>query len=300
MLKGSAVKHQGTGHDGVAAARCSELLIELADRLHAEVVRWQTDSSLKYACDDARPPLKEAIDRLLGATATAAAMAETAVGILAVPGQSRLPDSTADILQAANEHLVLAALESEILAATAEANLTEMARSSQRDELTGTPNRTMMLDHINYAIAMAQRHSKRVAVFFVDIDGFKLINDTYGHAMGDAVLQRVARQLESSVRASDAVGRHGGDEFLVVLAEVAHRRDVMTIAAKMLSALSKPDTTGSQMPLLSASIGISLYPDDGIDAASLISRADSAMYLAKKNGRNRFECCASRSDATLS
>jgi diguanylate cyclase (GGDEF)-like protein len=300
VLKGSAVKRKGTGHDGVAAAKCGELLIELADRLHAEVVRWQTDSSLKYAFDEARPPLKEAIDRLLGATAAAADMAKTGAGILAVPRQSRLPDSTADILQAANEHLVLAALQSEILAAAAEANLTEIARSSQRDELTGTHNRSMMLAHISYAIAMAQRHSKHVAVFFVDIDGFKSINDTYGHAMGDAVLQRVARRLESSVRASDAVSRHGGDEFLVVLAEVAHRRDVMAIAAKMLSALSKPDIPNSQMPLLSASIGISLYPDDGIDAASLISRADAAMYRAKKNGRNRFECYASRSDATLS
>jgi diguanylate cyclase (GGDEF)-like protein len=296
--KVSAAKPQATAPEQVAAARCSELLIEMVDRLHAEVVRWHTESPLKFAPDDARPQLKEAIDRLLGTAAAAADLAETAVGILAESG--RPPDSMAENLQAANEHLLVAALQAEIVAATAQANMAEMARSSQRDELTGTPNRSMMLDHINYAIAMAQRHSKHVAVFFVDIDGFKSINDTHGHAMGDAVLQRVARQLESSVRASDAVSRHGGDEFLVVLAEVAHRQDVAPIAAKMLAALSKPDLAGSPMPLLSASIGISLYPNDGIDAASLISRADSAMYRAKKNGRNRFECYASCSDATLS
>jgi diguanylate cyclase (GGDEF)-like protein len=273
-------------------ANCRALLTELACGLHTQVGRWQVDSPLKHATDEAPPPLKEAIDRLLEATAAAAIMADAAVDILAAAGTGHAPDSPLGDLVTANEHLVLAAIQADIHAATAEANLTEIQRRGRRDELTGTPNRAVMLDHINYAIAMAQRHAKRVAVFFVDIDAFKLINDTYGHAVGDAVLQHVARQLESAVRASDAVSRHGGDEFLVVLADVAHREDVTTIAAKILAALSRLDVSGAPLPPLSASIGISLYPDDGLDAATLIGRADSAMYVAKKNGRNRYECYA--------
>ena len=193
-----------------------------------------------------------------------------------------------DLLEA-NEQLVLAALQAETLATTAEQHLSELARSSQRDVLTNTPNRALMLDRLENALAMAHRHATHVAVLFVDIDHFKQINDTFGHAVGDEVLQQAARRFESVVRASDAVSRHGGDEFLVLLTEISQRSDAAAIAAKMMVALTESALTGTPMPPVSASIGISVYPEDGADAASLINRADGAMYCAKQSGRNRFE-----------
>ncbi len=205
-------------------------------------------------------------------------------------GEMRVAD-----LREANEHLMLAALHAETIAATAEHNLSELTRASQRDELTGTANRTLMLDRIESAIGMAQRHIAHVAVLFIDLDNFKQVNDTWGHAVGDEVLQRVARRLESVVRATDTVSRHGGDEFLVLLTEVSQRAypaaitATAAIAANMLLELAKPDPAAPQLPCPSVSIGIGLYPEDGADPASLISCADAAMYRAKQNGRNRFE-----------
>jgi diguanylate cyclase (GGDEF)-like protein len=218
----------------------------------------------------------------------AALKADAALRILAEHAADRTLPRAADLL-AANENLVLAALETQT-------KMQELTRSTQRDVLTDTPNRTLMLDRFKHAIAMAQRHAKQIAVFFVDLDDFKLINDTHGHAVGDLVLQRVARKLESAVRASDTVSRHGGDEFLVLLTEVSHRPDVTGIAAKLLSALAKPDLAADHMPPVSASVGISIYPNDGTDAAVLINRADAAMYRAKAGGRNRFECYVARLD----
>jgi len=271
-----------------AAARCSELLIEHADTLRAEVLKWQMESPHRRWLDNIPGPFKDAVDRLLGVALDAALKADAALRILA----EHAPDSAllhaADLL-AANENLVLAALQTQT-------QMQELARSSQRDVLTDTPNRTLMLDRFKYAIAMAKRHAKQIAVFFVDLDDFKLINDNHGHAVGDAVLQRVARQLESAVRASDTVSRHGGDEFLVLLTEVSHRPDVTAIAAKILSALAKPGLAGDHMPPISASVGISIYPNDGTDAAVLINRADAAMYRAKAAGPNRFECYVERLD----
>jgi diguanylate cyclase (GGDEF)-like protein len=195
---------------------------------------------------------------------------------------------SADLLEA-NEKLVMAALHAETAAATAEHNFDELVRSSQKDALTGTLNRAPLLDRLESAIAIAKRHKAHAAVLFIDLDHFKQINDTYGHLVGDAVLQQVARCLEGSVRASDAVSRHGGDEFVVLLTEVSQRADAAAIAGKILKALADLAFEGVQMPPLTASIGISLYPEDAADAAVLISRADAAMYRAKQNGRSRFE-----------
>jgi diguanylate cyclase (GGDEF)-like protein len=192
-------------------------------------------------------------------------------------------------LAEANEELVLAALHAETIAATALENLNELTWSSQRDVLTDTLNRPVMLDRITSAIAMAKRHNTHVAVLFVDLDNFKKINDGLGHAVGDDVLQRTARRLKSTVRASDAVSRHGGDEFLVLLTEISRRADAGAIASEILKALIEPPPGGVPMSLPTASIGISVFPEDGTDATSLISRADAAMYQAKQNGRNRCE-----------
>lgn len=192
-------------------------------------------------------------------------------------------------LREANERLVLAALHAESIAESAVSHLCEVARASQHDALTDTPNRALMFDRLENAIALAQRHQTRIAVLFLDLDEFKQINDTLGHAIGDAVVQLVARRLESVVRHSDTVSRHGGDEFLVLMAEINDPADAALIAKKILAALAAPSRIADHMISLSASIGIALYPADGDDAATLITRADAAMYACKEHGGGNFQ-----------
>lgn len=189
----------------------------------------------------------------------------------------------------ANEQLVVAALRAETIAETAADNLTEVTRRGQFDPLTETPNRLLMFDRMSSAIALAQRRGTRLAVLFVDLDHFKQINDTHGHATGDEALKLVVRRLQSVLRESDTVSRHGGDEFVVLLPEIGHASDAGISANKMLAALSAPSRLGEAVLELNASIGIATFPEDGGDAQSLIAAADAAMYSAKKRGRRRFE-----------
>jgi diguanylate cyclase (GGDEF)-like protein len=191
-------------------------------------------------------------------------------------------------LREANEQLILAALHAESVAENAVTHLDELAHSSQHDALTGTPNRALMLDRMENAIAFANRHETRIGVLFLDLDEFKQINDTLGHAVGDGVVQLVARRLEAEVRHSDTVSRHGGDEFLVLLAEIAQPSDAALVAEKILAALAVPTWVDNHLVSLSASIGIALFPDDGTDAATLISSADTAMYSCKRHGGSNF------------
>lgn len=187
----------------------------------------------------------------------------------------------------ANERLVKSALHARMLADTAREDLETLSRASQFDELTDTPNRSVMQDRIANAIAQARRHRKATALLFIDLDNFKVINDSLGHAAGDQVLQTVAATLSRSVRDSDTVSRFGGDEFLVLLAEVNEPRSVALVAAKILAALaSAPDAAA---PSVSASIGIALFPNDGSDPATLIKCADAAMYRAKRRGGGTFQ-----------
>src|SRR5580704_14614905 len=203
--------------------------------------------------------------------------------------QREFGGSKAAQLVEANEQLVLAAIQAETIAETATGHLDELARTSQRDALTDTPNRALMLDRLENAIALARRHVTRLAVLFLDLDQFKQINDTLGHAAGDEVLRLVARRIESVVRGSDTVSRHGGDEFLVLVGEVSRASDAGVIAAKILAVLTAPSRIGDHMLRLSASLGIATYPEDGEDAATLISRADAAMYRSKRRRLGGFE-----------
>lgn len=200
-------------------------------------------------------------------------------------------------LREANEQLVLAALNAETIAETAISDMDELARTSQRDLLTGLPNRILMLDRLEHAIDTALRHGTRLAVLFIDLDHFKPVNDTLGHAAGDEVLQIVAHRLEATVRGSDSVSRHGGDEFLVLLGDIAHTSDAARIAAKMLTALAANSPVDGHAVMLSASIGIAVYPQDGTDAEALISCADAAMYSAKESGGNTFALCSEMNTA---
>jgi len=192
----------------------------------------------------------------------------------------------------ANGALVLSTLHAEEAAESAVGELVELRSTVQRDVLTGTPNRALMLDRLEGAIALSRRRGARCALLFVDLDGFKQINDTLGHGVGDAVLCLVARRLESVIRDSDTVSRHGGDEFLVLLAEISHPADAALIATKMLQALGEPGEASNPglraLPAMSASVGIAIFPEDGQEARVLIAHADAAMYDAKKAGRGRF------------
>lgn len=194
---------------------------------------------------------------------------------------------TAQMLEA-NEELVVAALHAQSDADTAALALDEATHSAGHDPLTGLPNRVLLLDRLTQAIAVAKRHGTRLALLFLDIDNFKQINDRHGHAVGDEMLALVAKRLDASVRAADTVSRHGGDEFLILLSEVSQASDAVLIADKVIAALGKPSVVGELVLPLTVSIGISLYPDDGADAATLITCADAAMYRAKRHGKGSF------------
>lgn len=194
----------------------------------------------------------------------------------------------ANLLRDANENLVIAALQADSIAEHALSDLDELTRSSQHDPLTGTPNRSLMLDRLENAINLARRRSTRIAVLFLDLDNFKEINDSRGHAIGDEILKLVANRMAAVLRNSDAVSRHGGDEFLALLAEVSQASDAAMVAGKMLSAIAAPAPIGEFLVTISASIGIALYPEDGTDAATLIARADAAMYRIKRSGGGSF------------
>src|SRR5713101_1404144 len=165
----------------------------------------------------------------------------------------------------------------------------QMTHSAQHDLVTNLPNRMLLNDRISQAIALAHRQKRPLAVLFLDLDRFKYINDSLGHAAGDKLLQSVAKRLLAGVRGSDTVSRQGGDEFIVLLSEISHPEDAATSAKKILLSVSAPHSIGGQDLHIDGSIGISIYPEDGEDAETLIKNADTAMYHAKENGRNNFQ-----------
>lgn len=205
---------------------------------------------------------------------------QTRVDTLRAQEQSEVPHAKA--------HWVQSALDAQVSALAAVSRLDALAIAMQRDALTNTPNRALLLDRLQRAIALAQRRRSYTAVVFLDVDRFKCINDTLGHATGDAVLQMVACRLQAAVRDSDAVGRHGGDEFLVLLAEVSRQADAAQIAKKIIAEVAAPVVVCGHLLKVSVSAGIALYPDDANDAQSLITLADAAMYRSKRSGGGCF------------
>ena len=165
----------------------------------------------------------------------------------------------------------------------------EIVHSAEHDYLTGLPNRTLVNDRINQAILLSSRHGKKVAVLFLDLDGFKHINDSLGHATGDKLLQSIAKRLVDCVRGSDTVSRQGGDEFVVLLSEVEHAANAAITARRMLQAVSEAHSIDQHELHVTTSIGLSVYPDDGLDAETLVKNADTAMYQAKENGRQSYQ-----------
>ncbi|MBX9713143.1 MAG: EAL domain-containing protein [Pseudomonadaceae bacterium] len=175
----------------------------------------------------------------------------------------------------------------------AQATALKMAYLAQHDFLTNLPNRVLLNDRISQAIAVAERRRSHLGVLFLDLDNFKLINDSLGHSIGDRLLQSVAQRLTACVRRSDTVSRQGGDEFVVLLTEDNFAEDAALTAEKILTAMAQSHVLDGQQLLVTTSIGISTYPADGLNAETLIKHADSAMYQAKERGRNNYQFFAS-------
>lgn len=165
----------------------------------------------------------------------------------------------------------------------------QMAHLAQHDFLTSLPNRMLLTERFGHAIRLARRHRKQIGLLFLDLDHFKQINDTLGHAVGDRLLQSVANRLVECVRATDTVCRQGGDEFVILLAEIEQPQDAAHVALTLRDALARPHRIGEHVLHVSPSIGISIFPDDGTDVDSLMQRADTAMYHAKANGRDTYQ-----------
>lgn len=159
--------------------------------------------------------------------------------------------------------------------------------TAQYDVLTNLPNRTLFDDRLQVALAKAARDRERLALLYIDLDDFKPVNDTFGHAVGDQLLQQVAKRIQGCVRESDTVSRIGGDEFIVLLNTIQASRYALTVAENIRAVLNQAFTLQGHHVQISASIGIASYPDHGIDQKQLTRNADAAMYAAKNNGRNR-------------
>ncbi|MFW5731423.1 MAG: diguanylate cyclase domain-containing protein [Desulfonatronovibrionaceae bacterium] len=164
----------------------------------------------------------------------------------------------------------------------------QIKHMAMHDELTGLANRNLLQERLSRSIALADRYGKKLAILFLDLDGFKTINDSYGHNAGDMLLKEVARRIETSTRASDTVARYGGDEFVVVLPEIDDYHDAISVSRKISKELSRTYELGDHHCTLGVSIGISIYPDDGHDSASVLQLADRAMYRAKSQGNNNY------------
>jgi diguanylate cyclase (GGDEF)-like protein len=171
----------------------------------------------------------------------------------------------------------------------------ELEAVALHDALTGLPNRRLLIDRLTLAIAHARRNKQTMAVLFLDLDGFKQINDTLGHDVGDAVLQIIADRLVTTVRQVDTVARFGGDEFVIGLWNLSRDEGLARLMSKLLQVISQPCDIKDHSLSITASIGISLYPQHGEDWESLMKSADRALYEAKRLGKNKY-CMAVRTD----
>lgn len=165
----------------------------------------------------------------------------------------------------------------------------KLAYQAQHDSLTGLPNRILLSERLSQAIGLAKRHQHQVALMYLDLDAFKPINDSLGHGVGDRLLQSVANRLSKCVRDTDTICRQGGDEFVVLLSEIEKPQDAIRVAQKILSAISAPYRIGKHELRITTSIGLSFYPDHGINGCTLLNNADMAMYHAKNSGCNRYQ-----------
>lgn len=165
----------------------------------------------------------------------------------------------------------------------------EIQQLAYYDTLTGLPNRTLLKDRLQQLLAQAHRHGDQIGVIFIDLDRFKGVNDSQGHAIGDELLKVIASRLLKSVRSTDTVARLGGDEFVIVISEINHDRDITQVARKIMQSLQAPFELEGKEIFSTASMGIAMFPLDGDNVGSLLRNADTAMYAAKEYGRNNYQ-----------
>ncbi|MGR8998970.1 MAG: putative bifunctional diguanylate cyclase/phosphodiesterase [Gammaproteobacteria bacterium] len=209
-------------------------------------------------------------------------------GIHKAESKQAAVDQHMSLLQQANANLVIATIEAHKMAEKIQLGKDQLAHMAHYDVLTDLPNRILLLDRLNKAIELAHRKGWQLALMFMDLDQFKHINDSLGHTVGDHLLQSVAKRLLGCARHSDTISRQGGDEFVKLLPFIASPEDATFCAQKMLTVLEPPHHIDGHDLHISMSIGISIYPNDGQDAETLIKCADTAMYYAKENGRNNY------------
>ncbi len=175
----------------------------------------------------------------------------------------------------------------------------ELLHQATHDALTGLPNRLLFRELLLHGMAQAQRAEKLLAVLFLDLDGFKNINDTLGHAQGDVLLREVARRIVGALRKDDVVARQGGDEFTILLSGISEVQDITAIADKLLAAVAEPYVAAGHEMYVTASIGITVYPFDDADADNLLRNADTAMYRAKESGKNAYRFYTAEMNAAV-
>ncbi|MHB8347687.1 MAG: putative bifunctional diguanylate cyclase/phosphodiesterase [Acidiferrobacterales bacterium] len=199
------------------------------------------------------------------------------------------PEDQATRIQQVNARLVTATIEAQTLAEQVRASKDKLDYLAHHDALTDLPNRILLHDRLGQAIELASRQGRQLAILFLDLDQFKHINDSLGHAVGDKLLQSVTQRLVGCIRHSDTVSRQGGDEFVLLLPYIDHAEDAALSARKIIAALAPPHHIDHNNLHISASIGISIYPNDGRDAETLLKSADTAMFHAKESGRDNYK-----------
>ena len=251
--------------------------------------------------DPTATPVAQAEDKLAHLNVQVDAMQALLVRLLqdVVQAETRLEHTQVERLVEVNEQLVIAALTQQDAADTAAQALEGAEQTALLDPLTRLPNRSVLFDRGERAIANAKRRGARLAVLFMDLDNFKQLNDSHGHAFGDLVLCLVADQMRSLVREVDTVSRHGGDEFIVLLVDVDQGADAYAVADKLVAAIGAPVALDGRQISITACIGVALYPDDGSDMAALIARADAAMYEAKRAPSRRAAPSSGSDSATI-
>ena len=175
----------------------------------------------------------------------------------------------------------------------------KLERNAHYDQLTDLPNRILLADRVSQAMVQCQRHNRSLAVAYMDLDGFKTVNDTHGHNVGDKLLITVSQRMKEALREGDTLARIGGDEFIAVMVDLEKIEDSEPVLERLLKAAVEPVTVGNAVMLVSVSIGVTLYPQDGVDADQLMRHADQAMYLAKQAGKNRYHLFDTALDSAI-
>jgi diguanylate cyclase (GGDEF)-like protein len=268
----------------VASQHAADKRNEKADRRQETADLRQTAADQRQESADLRQETADLRQETADLRQVAAELSDETARV-----RAELSAVTEDQLREANERLIVATLRAQEMTEAAEGSAARMSHMAEHDFLTGLPNRSLLSARLAQSIALAQRHGKRVALLFLDIDHFKHINDSLGHAVGDRLLQSAAARLQSCIRTSDTICRQGGDEFVVLLAEIESPQDAALAAEKLIAAMSDPYLVDGHRLHATLSIGISIYPDDGQNVEAVLSNADVAMYHAKESGRNKYQ-----------